>query len=165
MNGWMNGLSEAVKQRLLEEGVEKAEDIAGLSVVDLRELFQMNTKDIIHMRKLGEGKTKPKKRPRDSHGSEDNESNDEESSDGEAKNHQSELLEGMIEDPLGVRNFLPSRWAEHDDVSWRTIIPCTALGRCENLHVKQEADFLIKLIPTLIGGKNQKHWYGHVSSK
>lgn len=146
MEPFLESLSLPAREKLRQEDITSLSELAHSSIDDLKTLFSFSAKDILALRNAQyippntceRDRVHPQKRQR-----EDSPESEEDLS---PKNADQLLIQELAPDPLRVRELLPSRWPCHTSISIQSIINGTPISKCENPFIREEVEFLTKLI-------------------
>lgn len=153
MERFLEKISETAKMKIMEElDGWTLEELAGLTNEDLKTLLGLSTKEILFLKRETGG---VKKRPRDEPSSSEDEGA-KTLTPGDQKNLARLALEGLVEDPLGLRDLLPTRWDQHNPISVRAILAPLAAKVESNPHLRQELEFLQALVASPGTPENQQ---------
>ena len=135
MEDFLEDVSAGAKMKLDEGGITELAELVSFSAADLQSLFNFTLKDLVLLKRHTTSGEK-RKRLRD----------EEDDSDEEVPKNEARLvMAGMLPDPLGIKDLLPSRWAGLGAATMRSLFASGAWGRSENPHTRQEVDFLVGL--------------------
>jgi hypothetical protein len=131
MENLLEKLSRPAKEKIEEAAITEIGELSMFNVQELQQSFSFTLKDVVELKRTA-------KRPRD----DDLQEGGHENEDSDEKNGCQGVMAGMIPDPLGTRELVPSRWAAMDAAAMRGLFAAGPWGRIDNPHLKQEVGFL-----------------------